>query len=38
LRQAQLGLLQGAEESSAPGFEHPYFWAPFFLIGDNGRL
>lgn len=35
LRQAQLELLHGqAGESHA----HPYFWAPFFLVGDEGAL
>jgi CHAT domain-containing protein len=28
LRQAQFAALD----------QHPYFWAPFFLVGDTGRL
>jgi CHAT domain-containing protein len=40
LRQAQLAFLPDA----GPGFEHPaeyshpYFWAPFFLVGDSGAF
>jgi len=30
LRQAQLGLAK----SNAMAFSHPYFWAPFILVGD----
>jgi CHAT domain-containing protein len=30
LRQAQLGLAK----SSAMTSSHPYFWAPFILVGD----
>lgn len=30
LRQAQLSLLKG----TASPFSHPYFWAPFILIGN----
>lgn len=41
LRQAQLAFIQG--DSAAPASEnsayaHPYFWAPFFLVGDAGSL
>ncbi len=35
LREAQLALLRGEEEHR---YRHPYFWAPFFLIGSRGRL
>ncbi len=35
LRQAQLALLRGDEGEM---YRHPFFWAPFFLIGDRGRL
>lgn len=31
LRQAQIELRRA-------GSEHPYFWAPFFLVGDSGPL
>lgn len=34
LRQAQLALLHDHEQVYA----HPYFWAPFFLIGNTGSL
>jgi CHAT domain-containing protein/tetratricopeptide (TPR) repeat protein len=36
LRGAQLELRRGVGENA--GFSHPYFWAPFFLVGDAGRL
>lgn len=32
LRQAQINLL------ATPDTAHPYFWAPFFLVGDAGPL
>lgn len=32
LRQAQLTLLQN------PNYRHPFYWAPYILIGDNGPL
>jgi CHAT domain-containing protein len=35
LRQAQLALLSGDEGEA---YRHPFFWAPFFLIGDRGEL
>jgi len=35
LRQAQLALLHGKE---GVRYRHPYFWAPFFLIGDRGQV
>jgi CHAT domain-containing protein len=35
LRQAQVALLRGEE---GVRFRHPYFWAPFFLIGDRGPV
>jgi tetratricopeptide (TPR) repeat protein len=35
LRQAQLALLRGEEGAR---YRHPYFWAPFFLVGDRGRV
>ncbi|MBK7897542.1 MAG: CHAT domain-containing protein [Candidatus Promineifilaceae bacterium] len=36
LRAAQLRFLQ--EPELANTFHHPYFWAPFFLVGDAGNL
>jgi CHAT domain-containing protein len=40
LRAAQLQLIQGAGTAEAPStaWDHPYFWAPFFLVGDSGLL
>jgi CHAT domain-containing protein len=35
LCQAQLALLRGEEGDH---YRHPYFWAPFFLIGGRGQL
>jgi CHAT domain-containing protein/tetratricopeptide (TPR) repeat protein len=35
LRQAQLALLRGEDGDR---YRHPYFWAPFFLIGDRGQV
>jgi CHAT domain-containing protein/tetratricopeptide (TPR) repeat protein len=35
LRQAQLDLMHDAQEST---YRHPYFWAPFFLVGNAGPL
>ncbi len=35
LRQAQLSLLHGEEGDR---YRHPYFWAPFFLVGGRGRV
>jgi len=34
LRQAQLALLHGRLRGKEGSFEHPYFWAPFVLIGN----
>jgi len=36
LRNAQMALLAG--ESTPEKFRHPYFWAPFMLVGDAGPL
>lgn len=36
LRQAQLHFLQAPELATT--YNHPYFWAPFFLVGDAGKL
>jgi tetratricopeptide (TPR) repeat protein len=35
LRQSQLALLRGEEGEH---YRHPYFWAPFILIGGRGRV
>jgi CHAT domain-containing protein len=38
LRRAQINFIhsQGAAEDGA--YDHPYFWAPFFLVGNAGPL
>jgi len=39
LQEAQLGLLLGSAKSAGPfSRQHPFFWAPFYLVGDNGVL
>ena len=40
LRQAQLQFIRGqiAPELPADAYTHPYFWAPFFLVGDGGSI
>jgi CHAT domain-containing protein len=38
LRQAQLQLLGGTQSVTDSAYTHPYFWAPFFLVGDAGPL
>lgn len=37
LRQAQLALIKGATSSANPNasLKHPYYWAPFILIGNG---
>lgn len=35
LREAQLGLLHNEQEIR---YCHPYYWAPFHLVGDSGPL
>jgi CHAT domain-containing protein len=35
LRQAQLALMQGNESHR---YRHPFFWAPFFLVGERGQV
>ncbi len=37
LRQAELSLLHPGDTEERL-FQHPYFWAPFFLVGDGGPL
>ncbi len=36
LRQAQLSLLASSGKNDR--YRHPYYWAPFFLVGDTGPL
>lgn len=36
LQTAQLSFLDA--NNAANGYEHPYFWAPFYLVGDAGNL
>ncbi len=41
LREAQLSLVQGSDPAREPADRaraHPYFWAPFFLVGHSGPL
>jgi CHAT domain-containing protein/tetratricopeptide (TPR) repeat protein len=38
LRYAQLQCLRGQGEQEGAGYSHPYFWAPFFLVGNAGPL
>ncbi|MFN8489799.1 MAG: CHAT domain-containing protein [Caldilineaceae bacterium] len=41
LRHAQLCLLKGCaadEQQASLRYRHPYFWAPFFLMGDTSKL
>ena len=41
LRRAQRDFLEGARAEDPGGnvpHSHPYFWAPFFLVGDAGPL
>jgi tetratricopeptide (TPR) repeat protein len=35
LRQAQLAFLSGEEGDS---YRHPFFWAPFFLVGNRNQV
>jgi CHAT domain-containing protein len=38
LREAQLGLLDRAASGKLPAeIAHPFFWAPFAVIGDGGQ-
>ena len=37
LRQAQLELSQYSQNENVQ-YQHPYFWAPFYLVGDAGPL
>jgi len=41
LRYAQLQFTQqqsDMDQDAAAAYAHPYFWAPFFLVGDAGPL
>ena len=38
LRQAQLQLLREGNAGNGDTYAHPYYWAPFFLVGDTGPL
>jgi CHAT domain-containing protein len=38
LRHAQLQLLRGPDGQEDTDHSHPYFWAPFFLVGNTGPL
>jgi len=41
LRQAQLAFIQSdraGSDAQDRAYAHPYFWAPFFLVGDAGSL
>lgn len=39
LQKAQLGLLYEGVQSEEPSYrQHPFFWAPFYLVGDAGTL
>jgi CHAT domain-containing protein len=41
LRCAQMQFIRGNHELSdvqSQAYTHPYFWAPFFLVGDAGPL
>jgi tetratricopeptide (TPR) repeat protein len=38
LRGAQLDLLGEAADDGQHKYAHPYYWAPFFLVGDGGAL
>ncbi len=35
LRQAQLAMLEGAGHSLPAGLAHPFYWAPFALVGEG---
>jgi CHAT domain-containing protein len=41
LRLAQLQLINKVDSdmnAQSATYAHPYFWAPFFLVGDTGPL
>jgi CHAT domain-containing protein len=37
LQHAMLSLLR-PDDGGRDLFQHPYFWAPFFLVGDGGPI
>ncbi len=37
LRDAQLGMLDGAGKDFPPELAHPFFWAPFTVIGEGNE-
>jgi CHAT domain-containing protein len=37
LQAAQLALLAGAGKDFPPEIAHPFFWAPFAVIGEGGE-
>lgn len=36
LRAAQLGIIERAGKDLPANLSHPFFWAPFALIGEGG--
>jgi CHAT domain-containing protein len=39
LRQVQRCFVEGiGNPETADFYQHPYFWAPFYLVGDAGPL
>ena len=34
LQQAQLSLLRGDGKAATASYSHPYYWAPFILMGN----
>lgn len=36
LRSAELAMIDGAGKTLPPELSHPFYWAPFALIGDGG--
>jgi CHAT domain-containing protein len=41
LRHVQMQFINGQfadAQSAQEGYAHPYFWAPFFLVGEGGPL
>jgi hypothetical protein len=37
LRDAQLAMLADAGKGLPPEIAHPFFWAPFAVIGEGGE-
>jgi CHAT domain-containing protein len=39
IREVQRRFIEGfIDEDAASHYKHPYFWAPFYLVGDSGPL